>query len=50
VGSFSGTAGDALEYHVGMQFTTKDRDNDRSIKFNCALYYYGAWWFDDCYL
>ncbi|KAH8282615.1 hypothetical protein KR054_008691, partial [Drosophila jambulina] len=31
VGSFYGTAGDALEYQLGMQFSTKDRKNDRSL-------------------
>ncbi|KAH8282227.1 hypothetical protein KR054_006262, partial [Drosophila jambulina] len=49
VGSHSGTASDALEYHVGMQFSTKDRDNDKSLELSCAIHYHAAWWFNDCY-
>ncbi|KAH8282232.1 hypothetical protein KR054_006267, partial [Drosophila jambulina] len=49
IGSFYGTASEALKYHVGMQFSTKDRDNDRSTNMNCAVYWKGAWWYDSCF-
>jgi len=41
---FTGTAGDALSYHRGQLFTTKDQDNDSSSR-NCAVRYKGAWWY-----
>ena len=53
VGSYSGTAGDALTYHNNMAFTTKDRDNDvrpgNHGNNNCAFAYTGAWWYRGCY-
>ncbi|XP_046861545.1 fibrinogen C domain-containing protein 1-like [Xenia sp. Carnegie-2017] len=49
LGRYSGTAGDALLYHKSMAFTTKDSDNDKSSGENCATYYKGAWWYNDCY-
>ncbi|XP_033638997.1 ryncolin-1-like [Asterias rubens] len=50
VGSYDAqsTAGDAMTYHNGLPFTTKDQDNDARSGYNCAERYEGAWWFNDC--
>lgn len=48
LGNYNGTAGDALTYHKGMGFTTRDKDNDRWPHSNCALDYKGAWWYKLC--
>ncbi|XP_062576426.1 ryncolin-1-like [Saccostrea cucullata] len=46
VGGFKGTKGlgDSFVYGNGMQFSTKDRDND-SYKKSCSQVYTGAGWF-----
>ncbi|XP_034390532.1 fibroleukin-like [Cyclopterus lumpus] len=53
VGSYSGTAGDALRFsksydHNNRAFTTPDRDHDRYPSGNCGAYYNSGWWFDAC--
>nr|CAG4643790.1 EOG090X02LG [Lepidurus arcticus] len=47
VGSYRGNASDALLYHHGMKFSTKDRDQDSSNT-NCADSYQGGWWYSHC--
>ena len=49
VGSYSGTAGDSLTHHNGMQFSTKDRDHDVWSSGSCAITYSGAWWYKACH-
>ncbi len=49
IGSYTGTAGDSLAWHNGMEFSTRDRDNDQSSSRHCAERYKGAWWYNDCY-
>ncbi|XP_062620877.1 ryncolin-1-like isoform X1 [Saccostrea cucullata] len=48
VSGYSGTAGDSMDYHNGYQFTTKDKDTDKSGG-NCAKEYHGAWWYNNCH-
>ena len=54
VDGYSGNAGDSLNWghsakiHNGMQFSTRDRDNDK-VSYNCACEYNGGWWFNSCF-
>jgi hypothetical protein len=47
LGSYSGTAGDALTSHAGAAFSTYDDDND-SAAGSCAQQYLGGWWYTTC--
>ena len=49
IGSYSGDAGDSFTVHNGMDFTTKDQDNDIHNTLNCAVSFKGAWWHRDCH-
>uniref|UniRef100_A0A3Q3X288 Uncharacterized protein n=1 Tax=Mola mola TaxID=94237 RepID=A0A3Q3X288_MOLML len=49
IGTYSGTAGDAMTYHQGRPWTTIDSDNDIALS-NCALTHRGAWWYKNCHL
>lgn len=40
--------GDSLSYHNNMNFTTKDRDNDVYLNYNCAELRQGTWWYRSC--
>ncbi|XP_055624860.1 microfibril-associated glycoprotein 4-like [Toxorhynchites rutilus septentrionalis] len=48
LGSYNGTAGDSLSYHVNSKFSTFDNDNDENPN-NCAVTYIGAWWYKSCH-
>ena len=50
VGGFQGTTTDPMAYHNGMNFTTKDSDNDEVSDSNCALLggLSGGWWYKYC--
>ncbi|XP_063792332.1 ficolin-1-A-like isoform X1 [Pseudophryne corroboree] len=48
IGFVEGSAGDSFSKHKNMQFTTKDRDNDKA-KHSCAEKYNGGWWYESCY-
>ena len=37
-----------LSFHSGMQFSTKDQDNDRRSG-SCARDNKGAWWYKNCH-
>jgi len=39
--------GDSLSYHLGMRFTTKDRDNDKYYN-NCGVKEMGGYWYNTC--
>ncbi|XP_060569069.1 microfibril-associated glycoprotein 4-like [Ruditapes philippinarum] len=48
VRGYSGNAGDSLDYHNGMMFSTFDRDNETD-KRHCAVQFHGAWWYKGCF-
>jgi ficolin len=45
---YTGNAGDNFSGHNGMQFSTKDEDND-TYDGNCAKQFRGAWWYSACH-
>uniref|UniRef100_K1PSD4 Tenascin n=1 Tax=Magallana gigas TaxID=29159 RepID=K1PSD4_MAGGI len=49
VQGYSGNAGDSLNYHNNMAFTTQDQDDDRWSGGNCATDWGSAGWFNICF-
>ena len=47
VSGYSGNASDQLNFHNGMNFTTKDSDNDHYPR-NCAVRVEAGWWYRVC--
>ena len=45
ISGYSGTAGGSLNYHDGLKFSTRDRDNDKWSSNNCSQRSRGGWWF-----
>ena len=48
VAGYYGNAGDSLQYHNHMYFSTKERDNDAHGSLNCAKTQGGPWWHKSC--
>ena len=54
VTGYSGDVYDVMNHgtgsrlHNGMNFSTYDRDNDRSRGYNCASAWGGGWWYNAC--
>jgi len=48
IGGQSGNVADNLAINNGMQFSTKERDNDKWGK-NCAKTFTGGWWYKRCH-
>ena len=46
---YAGDAGDGLDIHNGMKFSTIDRDNDKWSEGSCASDRTGAWWYNSCH-
>uniref|UniRef100_A0A8W8JMS7 Fibrinogen C-terminal domain-containing protein n=1 Tax=Magallana gigas TaxID=29159 RepID=A0A8W8JMS7_MAGGI len=48
VNGYSGNAGDSLDYHNNMKFSTPDQDNDNKNG-SCATKFRSGLWFNNCY-
>ncbi|XP_052071062.1 fibrinogen C domain-containing protein 1-like [Mytilus californianus] len=45
---YYGTAGNSLEHHNGISFSTRDNDNDNASSGNCSTWFPGGWWYNRC--
>uniref|UniRef100_K1PUF7 Tenascin n=1 Tax=Magallana gigas TaxID=29159 RepID=K1PUF7_MAGGI len=49
VNGYSGNAGDSLNYHNSMKFSTPDQDNDEWGDGSCVIQHRSAGWFNICF-
>ena len=49
VNGYTGTLADSLGYNNRQKFSTFDSDNDSKSNENCALKFFGGWWFNGCF-
>ena len=40
---------DSLMTHIGIPFSTRDKDHDTSASSSCSVRYHGSWWYFRCY-
>lgn len=49
VSGYSGTAGDSFSFHDGVEFSTKDKNNDPIVSSkDCSVTFQSAWWYKKC--
>ena len=46
---FVNCLGVSFSGHSGMQFSSKDADNDVFEEGSCSLIYHGGWWYSACH-
>ncbi|XP_017140230.1 ficolin-1-like [Drosophila miranda] len=49
LGEYKGEAGNGMQYHLNMPFSTYDRKNNGPGQDSCSKLFWGGWWYNNCY-
>ncbi|BFF92517.1 ficolin-1-like [Drosophila madeirensis] len=49
LGEYKGEAGNGMQYHLNMPFSTYDRKNNEPRNGHCSQLFWGGWWYNNCY-